>query len=156
WAIVLTHLNKNLVKAFVIAGLILLIPHAKTFYVDYLPNYIFNRDFIIDYGEDELNVVAWLRENTKEKSPIMNLGHHYITTLAERLPANKYVYLFPWLVSPFEKSTNEILDNPPSVVIVDWKTFDDFPVLNNWQFIVYVKNNYKTVARYGTYEILTK
>lgn len=155
WAIVLTRFNKSLIKVFVVLGAILLLPILKSFYIDYLPTDAFNKGFIVDYGEDELKVVSWLEENTIYKEPIMNLGNHYVTTLAKRLPQNKYVYLFPWLVSPFDESTREILNDPPHIVIIDWRTFSDFPVLNKWPFISYVKNNYKSVVRYGTYEIFS-
>lgn len=155
WAILIVNINKNLVKVFIVAGIFLLLPILKYFYIDYLPNDVFNKKFILDYGEDELRVVKWLKKNTVYKERIMNLGNHYITTLAERLPQNKYVYLFPWLIYPFDKSTKEILEDPPSTVVVDWRSFNDFPVLNKWAFISYVKSNYKSTAKYGTYELFT-
>lgn len=155
WGILLANLNKKTVKIFLIIGILLLTPSLKTFYIDYLPTDAFNKGFILDYGEPELKVVDWLNKNTAYKEKIMNLGHHYITTLAKRLPQNRYVYLFPWLVFPFDESTKEILKNPPHTVIIDWRSFDDFPVLYKWQFVNYVRTNYKLVARYDTYEIFS-
>lgn len=153
WGILLVNLNKKIAKIFAVIGLLLLVPFLKSFYIDYLPTDIFNKGFILDYGEPELRTVEWLKKNTAYKEKIMNLGHHYVTTLAERLPQNRYVYLFPWLVFPFDESTKEILKNPPRTVIIDWRSFDDFPVLYEWKFTNYVKANYKSVAKYDTYEI---
>lgn len=154
WAIAVQFIKEKVISVLVIIGLILFFPLAKSFYIDYLPSDISTKgNYILDYGENELRVVDWLTSNTSKKERIMNLGHHYITTLARRLPTNKYVYLFPWLVSPFDKSTKEILKNPPRVVIVDKKTIEDFPILNKWQFLTYVKRNYKVTATYGLYEI---
>lgn len=155
WAIILVNLNKKTIKIFTLIGILLLLPSLKSFYIDYLPTDVFNNGFILDYGDSELKVVNWLEKNTIYKEKIMNLGHHYITTLAKRLPQNRYVYLFPWLVSPFDESTKEILRNPPHTVIIDWRSFNDFPVLYKWQFVKYVKSKYKLVAKYDTYEIFS-
>ncbi|MBI2613569.1 MAG: glycosyltransferase family 39 protein [Candidatus Levybacteria bacterium] len=155
WGILLVNIDKRILKIFIVTGLLLLLPAIKSFYVDYLPTDAFNNRFILDYGDSELKIVDWLKKNTIYKEKIMNLGHHYVTTLARRLPQNRYVYLFPWLVSPFDVSTKEILKNPPKTVVVDWRTFDDFPVLHKWQFIDYVKTNYKLVAKYDSYEIFS-
>jgi len=153
WAILWQFRGKKLIIPFLIAGLILFLIPAKTFYLDYLPQNLFQKELIIDYGQNELKVVDWLLENTTAEEKIMNLGHHYITTLAQRLPANKYVYLFPWLVMPYDKSTQEILADPPRVVILDNQTILDFPSLNQWPFLSHLRSDYQVVAAYETYEI---
>lgn len=154
WAITFQYIKEKIILVLMIIGIILFLPLAKSFYVDYLPSDIsFKSNYILDYGENELNVVKWIASNTSEKERIVNLGHHYITTLSKRLPANKYVYLFPWLVSPYEVSTREILKKPPRVVILDNKTISDFPELREWPFLNYLRNNYKPTAKFGTYEI---
>lgn len=153
WAILWQFRRKKLIIPFLIAGLILFLIPAKPFYLHYFPQNLFQKELIIDYGENELKVVDWLLENTTTKEKIMNLGHHYITTLAQRLPANKYVTFFPWLVMPYDQSTKAILADPPRVVILDNQTILDFPILNQWPFLSHLRSDYQVVATYGTYEI---
>ncbi len=153
WAIIAQYYRKKVFLVALVIGLIGLLPILKTFYIDYAPQDITNPHYIYDYGENEMAVTAWITKNTSKNEKIMNLGNHYITTLSKRLPANRYVYLFPWLVSPFDASTREIVSHPPKIVIIDWQTFKDFPTLNSWPFVKFVKQNYTTAAKYGTYEI---
>ena len=156
WVLLLEYRRIKVFLFFILIGLIAYLPLAKNFYVDYVPTDIFRGNYILDYGSDELSVVEWLKTNTRKDERIMNLGHHYMTTLAKRLPSNRYVYIFPWLVTPFEKSTSEIIASSPRVVVVDTKTISDWPVLKNWGFLSYIAKNYKRVETYGVYEIYVK
>lgn len=155
WSVLLAS-RRNLVNTLILLiGFALFFPVAKTFYLDYVPQNIFHNDYILEYGDDELKVVAWIKNNTVKNERIMNLGHHYITTLAERLPKNRYVYIFPWLVMPYEASTKEILSDPPRIVIIDKQVLEDWPVLKEWEYVRFVIANYRKEASYGTYEIYT-
>lgn len=157
WVIILSSKKDRLVKFLIGAGLLLFIFPVKLFYIDYLPSNIFKKDYILEYGENDLRVVEWLKKNTSRDDKIMNLGNHYVTTLANRQPANKYVYIFPWLVYPYEQSTREILLHPPQVVIIDEQVLSDWPVLQKeWGFVQFVQNSYRKKASFGTYEIYTK
>ncbi len=156
WAIVFGLTKKwDLIIAISI-GIIAFFPAAQSFYVDFVPANIFQKELILDYGNDELSVAIWLKKNTAYQEKIMNLGNSYIDVLAERLPQNRYVYIFPWLVLPYENSTKEILSNPPKVVIIDNNVLEGWPILKEkWRFIYEVKKNYRLNATYGTYEIYT-
>lgn len=154
WSIVFLKIkNKFLFLSVIMAGLFF-IPLFKGFYIDYLPYNIFHKEYILDYTEDELRVVNWLKKNTQKNEKIMNIGNHYILTLAQRLPANKYVYIFPWLVYPYEESTKEILYNPPRVVILDSRIYEDWPsVEKEWRLISEIRSTYKKEINFGTYNI---
>lgn len=153
WAMVIAYGKGKIIKIFLIIGFVAFLIPAKMFYADYVSQNMFSGGFIYDYDENALGVVGWLKKNTAKNERIMNFGDHYFTTLAQRLPKNRYVYLFPWLVYPFDASTKEILANPPRVVIIDARTLEDFPILNNWPFIQYVKSKYTQAARYNTHII---
>lgn len=155
WAIVLGYRKYKLVILFLIVGLLGFLPLAKSFYIDYLPVNLFHKEINFDYGDNEINVAKWIKNNTSKNEKIMNLGNHYIYVLSERLPQNKYVYILPWLVMPYDKSTKEIVSNPPKVVVnVNDLTEGDWLNLKEWPFLDYLKKNYKVVERYGNYEIL--
>lgn len=155
WSILLISRHSFFNILILLLGFTLFFPIAKSFYIDYVPQNIFQNNYILEYGDNELKVVEWIKKNTGKNEKIMNLGHHYITTLAKRLPANKYVYIFPWLIMPYNVSTREILASHPRVVIIDEQVLIDWPTLNKWRFINYVKVNYKKIISYGTYEIYT-
>ena len=157
WSVVFDKRKNRLMLLAIIVGVIFFIPVFKSFYIDYLPQKIFNNEYILDYGENELQVVEWLKIHTKSDEKIMNLGNHYITTLAKRLPKNRYVYIFPWLVYPYEKSTKEILSDPPRVIIIDNRIFEDWPFLEKeWRFIRVARETYLEKAAFGTYQIYVR
>lgn len=157
WSMILIEKKSRVIILLTAIGIISLAPVVKSFYVDYLPQNLFNREYILEYGENELAVADWLRKNTSEKEKIMNLGHHYVTTLAKRLPKNRYVYNFPWLIYPYEESSKEILSDPPRIVIIDDRMFEDWPFLEKeWRFIQAVKTTYVKQADIGTYTVYVK
>lgn len=154
WAIIFGEKKNGVILLSIIIGILFFIPVFKSFYIDYFPQNIFREEYILDYGEDELNVVNWLWKNTQSDERIMNIGNHYILTLAQRLPKNKYVYIFPWLVYPYEKSTNEILYNKPRVVILDSRIYEDWPLVEKeWRWIGIIRSIYKKEIDFGTYGI---
>lgn len=157
WSVIFQKKNSKIMLVSIIAGIIFFIPVAKSFYIDYFPQNMFNKDYILDYGEDELRVVEWLKKNTMADEKIMSLGNHYITTLAHRLPKNRYVYIFPWLVYPYEESTIEIVSDPPRIVIMDERLFEDWPFLEKeWRFISIIRKTYLKEATFGTYQIYVR
>lgn len=157
WAIILSSKKNSIIMLSIVVSIVSFMPVFKSFYVDYLPQNLFSREYILDYGENELAVVEWLKKNTSEKEEIMNLGNHYITTLANRLPKNRYVYIFPWLIYPYEESTKEILSDPPRIVIMDDRMLEDWFFLEKeWRFIRAVRTTYVKKIDVGTYKIYAK
>lgn len=157
WAIVLSEKKNSAVFLSLIVGIMLFIPVLKDFYVDYFPQNIFNRQYILDYGQDELRVVEWLKKNTRGDEKIINIGNHYMLTLAQRLPANKYVYIFPWLVYPYEKSTKEMLNNLSRVVVLDSRIYEDWPLVDReWKIIPAIRSIYEKETNFGTYDIYVR
>lgn len=115
-----------------------------------------NNSLLYDYGQDEKDVVEWLKENTEKGTKVMNMAHHPISFLSGRLPANKYIYLLPWLVMPYEESTREISDSPPRLVIRDLATERDWPDLENWGFLTYLEENYEIRQTFNDHVIYVK
>ncbi|MDO8658551.1 MAG: glycosyltransferase [Candidatus Levybacteria bacterium] len=130
--------------------------------VPYVKNQIiaFPREFsqktlLFDYTENDLKVAQWLRENTDKDQKIYNMGNSYINFLSQRLPQNRYVFMLPWLVMPFDKSTKDIISNPPEIVIND--VYNDIdPMLKSWGFLKYLKENYIKKEQYGNIVIYIK
>lgn len=128
----------------------------KSYYFYHFPKNFPDSSLSYDFGENEIEVASWLKENTKEEEKIMNMGNHFIYFLSGRLPANKYVYLLPWLVMPYEKSTNDILRDPPKTVIRDLKAEKDWGNLANWQFLKFLDDNYMVRMVSGDLRIYVK
>lgn len=128
----------------------------SSYYTYHFPRSFPDNSLLYDYGQDEKDVVKWLKENTEEGTRIMNMAHHPIFYLSGRLPENKYVYLLPWLVMPYEESTREILDSPPRLIIRDLATERDWPDLKNWKFLVYLEENYEIRQTFNDHVIYVK
>src|SRR5581483_2065311 len=125
----------------------------KPYYLEYLPSNLFQNQFTYDTTNDDLQVANWLQTNTKPEQKIMNLGNHYIYTLSKRLPQNKYVYVLPWLVSPFDKTSQDIIKNPPKIVIVNRNMVKDDPAYLNWEWLSFLNSHYAVLQKFGDYEI---
>lgn len=128
----------------------------KSYYFNHFSRNFGDSSLSYDFGESEIEVARWLRENTGSGEKIMNMGNHFIYFLAGRLPANKYVYLLPWLVMPYEDSTNDILRDPPKIVIRDLKAEKDWPDLANWPFLKFLDANYNVRMVSGDLKIYVK
>ena len=126
------------------------------YYTKLFPQNFPNSSLLYDYGQDEKDVVKWLKKNTQEGTKIMNLAHHPILFLSKRLPANKYVYLLPWLVMPYEESTKEIIRSSPRLVVRDLATERDWPDLENWGFLTYLEENYEIRQTFNDHVIYVK
>jgi hypothetical protein len=126
------------------------------YYTSLFPNNFPNNSLLYDYGQDEKDVAEWLKKNTEEGTRIMNSGHHIIYFLSGRLPQNKYAYITPWPITPYEKSTGEILVNPPQVVVRNLATERDFPDLKYWGFFTYLEENYEIRQTFNDYVIYVK
>lgn len=155
-ALAVVHLTYIKRYMFIVVALAFFIVPLKVFYVDFFLPFFPTSEFIREYGEDAENVMKWLTNNTYNKERVVNLGHHYITTKTRLLPHNKYMAPFPWLLLPFDQSSDDIMADPPRIVIVDNAHIEQFPILNTWPFLQYVKKHYKHTAAFGTYEIFIK
>lgn len=149
----LTHAKRSLLIVIALASIIIPL---KVFYVDFLLANFPSTEFINEYGKDAEDVMQWLSNNAYNKERIVNLGDHYITAKTHLLPRNKYLTPFPWLILPFDRSSADIMADPPRIVIVDNAQIEQFPILNTWPFLQYVRKQYKRTAEFGTYEIFTK
>ncbi len=105
--------------------------------------------YLTSYGESEREIGEWIRANTKSDEKIINYGSEMIYLFADRLPKNKYVEPFPYLLQPFEKSTKVFTDNPPRVVIYDKSLPNDHMGLSDWPFLRYLQENYNIVNTYS-------
>lgn len=153
FALVFTSLTYIKRYLFIIIILVSITVPLKVFYVDFFLAYFPSTEFINEYGKDAEGVMGWLMDNAHAKEKIVNLGEPYITTKSHLLPHNKYLVSFPWLLLPFSKSSSEILAHPPRIIIVDNAQIEQFPILNEWQFLQSVKKRYRRAAKFGTYEI---
>lgn len=135
------------------------------FFLSELPNVknqivAFSREFsqrtlLFDYSENDLKVAQWLRENTDKDQKIYNMGNSYINFLSQRLPQNRYVFMLPWLVMPFDKSTRDIIKNPPKIIVSDINNEKD-PALKSWKFLDYMKKQYFVKKQFGDIVIYFK
>ncbi len=118
-------------------------------YVNFIPqNSVKNGQFITDFGGNEKKIAQWIRSHTNEKEKIINYGNEIIYYTSNRLPANKYMEPLPSVLTPYDKSSNVFIKNPPKVVIYDELLVNSFKELRRWPFIDFMKKNYRVVATF--------
>jgi 4-amino-4-deoxy-L-arabinose transferase-like glycosyltransferase len=91
WAFAIQYHKQIYMKWLIGIGILLFLFPAKAFYIDFAVSNKMDSSYILEYDEHALEVVSWLQNNTGKNERIVNLGLHYITTLAKRLPHNRYV-----------------------------------------------------------------
>lgn len=107
------------------------------------------KSFIKDYGESDYKVAQWIRNNTKEDEKVMIFSSSIGYLLSDRLPKNKYIDLFPFLLYPYEKTSGIFAKSPPKIMVIDETLFRDFPTLLNWPFYKnFMKENYAEKKRF--------
>ncbi len=107
------------------------------------------QQYLLDYGETEYKIAAWLRKNTQKEEKIINYGNAIIYLLANRLPKNRYIDPFPYGLQPYEKTSQVFFDNLPRIVVYDESLPADHLGLEEWPFIKFMKENYHQAARFG-------
>lgn len=116
--------------------------------------------FIKDYGNSEKQTALWVRKNTSQNEKIMSFSNSIVYLLSDRLPQNKYIDPFPYLLYPYEKTSDVFAKHPPRIMVIDESLFRDFPDLANWPFYkIFMKGNYIEKKRFDNlviYELLSK
>lgn len=111
------------------------------------------KNYIVDYGKTEYQVAEWIKKNTKEDEKIMTSTSLIVYLLSNRLPKNKYTFFEPIPLLPYSESSRVFIEDPPRVFVLDNEILETRPGLKKWPFFEYLRNNYKSVALYGTSEI---
>lgn len=104
--------------------------------------------YITSYGPIEEEIASLINKNSKPDDKIINYGSEMMYVLSDRLPANKYVDPFPYLLQPFEETTIVFERNPPLFVIYDYSLPNDQPGLDKWPVIAFFENKYKIVKSF--------
>lgn len=118
-------------------------------YVNFIQqNSVKNGQFITDFGGNEEKIAQWVRFHTDKKDKIIDYGNEIIYYTSNRLPANKYMEPLPSVLTPYDKSSNVFIKNPPKVVIYDELLLNSFKELRRWPFIDFMKKNYRVVATF--------
>lgn len=111
------------------------------------------KDYIVDYGEPDYRVAEWIKKNTREDEKIMTSTSWVVYFLSNRMPKNRYMSFEPLLLLPYNESSRVFIEDPPRVFVLEHEILETRPELKKWPFFSYLKNNYKSVAVYGTSEI---
>lgn len=106
-------------------------------------------NFIKDYGENEINVVKWLKNNTGPHEKITSYTSDIVYFLSNRFPHNKFIDPVPVMLL-YSDSSDIFFANPPRIFILDDTTVKDFPDLAKWKFYNFVQKEYTPVEHYGT------
>ena len=104
------------------------------------------KQYIKDYGETELNIAKWIRENTDQNERIQNFTSEIIYVLSNRLPKHKYIEPHPSILRPYSKSSEVFSKDPPVVVVYDESLPEIHIGLEKWPFIEYMKRHYERIS----------
>lgn len=104
--------------------------------------------YITSYGERELKIANLIRKNSTDNEKIISYSNEMIYVLSDRLPANKYVDPFPYLLVPYDKTTKVFMDNLPRLVVFDKTLPNDHPGLSDWPFIKILEKEYDIVGKF--------
>lgn len=105
--------------------------------------------YLLDYGQNELAAAQWLKEHTSEDEKVFTMANNIIMMRADRLPFNRYVGGMPIDYLPFGKTASEMTTNPPRVVVIDNRMLEDWPELNSWGFIDFLRKRYTLQQEFG-------
>ncbi len=109
--------------------------------------------YLLDFGENELNAAVWLRNNTTSDTKVFNMSNNIILVHADRLPHNRYIGGMPVEYLPFEKTALEMESNPPRVVVFQERLLEDWPELYGWPFLDFLKKRYILKQQFGDIQI---
>ncbi|MBI2613570.1 MAG: hypothetical protein HYW62_02265 [Candidatus Levybacteria bacterium] len=112
--------------------------------------------YITSYGKKELEIAELIRKNSSKDEKIISYGNEMIYVLSDRLPANKYVDPFPYLLHPYEETSKVFIDNPPKLVVYDESLPRDHIGLDKWPFIDFLHKNYDILQRFDSGFVLYK
>lgn len=104
---------------------------------------------IKDYGKPDYEVAKWIKNNTKKDEKVMIFSNSIAYLLSDRLPLNKYIDPFPYLLYPYKKTSDVFTKQPPRIMVIDESLFHDFPDLARWPFYKsFMKKNYIEKKRF--------
>ena len=129
--------------------------YMKEYYAFITDNGFHLNQWLYDYGDVEFETANWVREQTNRDDRIMVYANSMIYVLSDRLPANKYVDPFPYLLEPMDKTASVFFDNLPRVFIYD-RTLPEVHVgLDSFPFIQALEQYYTQEKTIGTMELYT-
>lgn len=112
------------------------------------------RQYIFDgYSDDEKEIVAWLRNNTKTNERILNMASSFVYYYSGRYPSVKYDDSIYFGILKLDQYYGTITKNPARVVIYDSDLPSKWPILKNWKYVAFLKENYDLVKTVGIYKI---
>lgn len=125
-------------------------------YIDFVRDNGFHTgQYLTDYGQIEQDIAEWISRNTTKSDRIMSYGSEMIYILSDRLPVNKYTNFTPFILQPYDFTSNIFIDNPPKVIVFDWSHPDLERGLSAWPFLTYMKKNYREVKRFDALDLYT-
>lgn len=121
-------------------------------FVAVIPSELSQKTLLVSYTKNDIRVGEWIKENTLPNERIYNMGNFYISFLSQRLPQNKYIFMTPWIVTPYDESTAVLVSNPPKIIISDVNNEKD-PALKGWKFLDYMHEKYYIKKQFGSIRI---
>lgn len=124
-------------------------------FVAVIPSELSQKTLLVSYTKNDIRVGEWIKENTLPSERIYNMGNFYILFLSQRLPQNKYIFMTPWIVTPYDESTAVLVSNPPKIIISDVSNEKD-PALKGWKFLDYMHEKYYIKKQFESIRIYYK
>lgn len=133
---------KIVVIASYLLSFLLLYPFAKDYRVFVEQNGFVYGQLLFDYGETEKHIANWIKQNTTKDDKIIVYTNNIIYTLSDRLPANKYVDPFPYMIEPYDVATKVFNSNPPEIFVYDESLPEVHIGLDDFPFVANINENY--------------
>lgn len=148
--LLLTQKNiANIKKWIVVASFIIFIVLISRYMGEYISfvreNGFSQKQYILDYGQTELNIAQWVKNNTKENERIQNFTSEIIYHRSGRLPKHKYIEPFPFMLTPYDTTAKLFINDPPSAVVFDESLPKVHIGIEKWPFIPYMKQHYQQI-----------
>ncbi|HSX40812.1 MAG TPA: hypothetical protein VLF68_04320 [Candidatus Saccharimonadales bacterium] len=103
---------------------------------------------LTSYGTTEQKVADEIKKNSSSNDRILNYGSEMMYLEANRLPANKYVDPFPYLLKPYNNSEKVFAAHPPKLVVYDTSLPGDHAGLSQWPFLQMLQDKYDVMGRF--------
>ncbi|MEX2007721.1 MAG: hypothetical protein WD992_03030 [Candidatus Levyibacteriota bacterium] len=147
-------------KIVVIASFILFIFFTSRFIESYIGSIqsdgFAKGQYLMDWGEQDKEIATIIKNNSQKDDKILSYKSEMIYVLSDRLPANKYVDPFPYLLTPYEETIKVFKDNPAKFVVYDESLPDDHPGLSEWPFLEFLEENYTMIKKFSDTVIVYK
>jgi hypothetical protein len=134
---------------FLFTGMYMFSGYIKDYVAFVKDNGFHTNQYITDYGEIEFEIAHWIVANTSPNERIMCYGNDIIYLLSNRLPTNKHTDPYPFVLEPYEKTSPDFYNNPPTIIIFD-ETLPDMHIgLSSWPILQFLKKQYIPVQKFG-------